>query len=212
MHVYDVSLPITDQLPIWPGDPPPRVERISRMEDGADCNVSQIAMCVHLGTHVDAPYHFLGRGADTIDQLAFNNLIGRAYVLQLGEEVDLISAAVLEKAQIPPRTRRLLFKTRNSRLWQQGDFEFKENFVAISPDGAQYLVDRDLRVVGVDYLSVAPFMSMIDTHQILLTAGMIVIEGLNLADVSPGRYSLYCLPLNIVGADGAPARVILIGV
>jgi arylformamidase len=212
MHIYDVSLPISGQLPIWPGDPHPSFERIMRMEDGADCNVSQITMSVHLGTHVDAPYHFLGGGSDTIESLALNSLIGRAYVLQLGEDVDLISADVLEKAQIPPRTRRLLFKTRNSRLWQRGDFEFKEDFVALSPDGAQYLVARDLRVVGVDYLSVAPFISQIDTHEILLKAGMVVIEGLNLAEVSQGRYSLYCLPLNIIGADGAPARVILIGV
>jgi len=182
------------------------------MEDGADGNVSQIAMCVHLGTHVDAPYHFLGSGADTIDRLPLNNLIGRAYVLQLEDDVDLISAEVLESSQIPPRTRRLLLKTRNSRLWQQGDFEFKENFVALSPDGAQYLVDRDLRAVGIDYISIAPFKSVTHTHQILLKAGMVVIEGLNLSDISPGRYTLYCLPLNIAGADGAPARVILIGV
>ena len=212
MRIYDVSLPITSNLPTWPGDPKIIIDRFSKIEAGADANVTQISMCVHVGTHVDAPFHFLGGDALTVDRLPLNMLTGRAYVLQLADEVDSISADILEQAQIPPRTRRLLFKTRNSALWLNPEAEFKKDFVAISADGAQFLVEHGIKLVGVDYLSVAPFNAPVPTHRILLQAGIAVVEGLDLSKVSPGRYSMYCLPLKIAGADGAPARVILIGV
>lgn len=212
MRTYDVSLTISPDLPTWPGDPRISLDRFSKMEEGAACNVTQISACVHIGTHVDAPYHFLGGQAQTVEQIPLNLLTGRAYVLHLPDEVDLITAEVLVQAVVPPRTRRLLFKTRNSALWNGGINQFQENFVAISPDGAQYIVDHGVRLVGVDYLSVAPFSEPERTHEILLQAGVVVIEGLNLSQVSQGRYALYCLPLKIAGADGAPARAILIGV
>ncbi len=212
MQIYDVSLPITSNLPTWPGDPKIIIERFSKIEAGADANVTQISMCVHVGTHVDAPYHFLGGDSLTVERLPLNLLTGRAYVLQIADEVDSISAGVLKQAQIPPRTRRLLFKTRNSALWVKPEAEFKQDFVAIRADGAQYLVEHGIKLVGVDYLSVAPFNAPTETHHILLQAGIAVIEGLDLSKVSPGRYAMYCLPLKITGADGAPARVILVGV
>jgi arylformamidase len=212
MRIYDVSLPISSNLPIWPGDPKIIIDRFSKIEAGADANITQISMCVHVGTHVDAPFHFLGGDALTVEQLSLNVLTGRAYVLQLTDEVDSISADVLERAQIPPRTRRLLFKSRNSALWLKPNAEFKQDFVAISANGAEFLVEHGIRLVGVDYLSVAPFSAPIPTHRILLQAGITIIEGLDLSKVSSGRYSMYCLPLKIVGADGAPARVILVGV
>ena len=212
MRTYDISLTITPDLPTWPGDPKIVLERFSKMEEGAPCNVTQISACVHIGTHVDAPYHFLGGQAETIEQVPLSLLTGRAYVLQLPDEVDLITAEVLSKVGIPPRTRRLLFKTRNSAYWNEQNDRFHEDFVAISADGAQYIVEHGIRLVGVDYLSVAPFREPKPTHDILLQAGVVVIEGLNLSQVSQGRYSLYCLPLKIGGADGAPARAILIGV
>jgi arylformamidase len=212
MHTYDVSLTISPDLPTWPGDPQISLNRFSRMEEGAPCNVTQISACVHIGTHVDAPYHFLGGEAQTVEQLPLNLLTGRSYVLQLPDEVNLITAEVLERAAVPPRTRRLLFKTRNSAYWSGEVKSFQEDFVALSADGAQFIVDHGVRLVGVDYLSVAPYAELGPTHQILLQAGVVVIEGLNLSQVSQGRYALYCLPLKIAGADGAPARAILIGV
>jgi arylformamidase len=218
MRTYDISLTISPDLPTWPGDPKIMVERFSKMEEGAACNVSQISACVHAGTHVDAPYHFLGGQAKTIDQIPLSILTGRTYLLHLPDEVDLITPEVLIRAGVPPRTRRLLFKTRNSAYWDDESNRFGENnrfredFVAISPEGAKFIVNHGIKLVGVDYLSVAPFAQPGPTHEILLQAGIVVIEGLNLSQVSQGRYSLYCLPLKIAGADGAPARAILIGV
>ena len=137
MHTYDISLSISPEMPTWPGDPKFSIERIQKIEEGADANVTQISMSVHTGTHVDAPYHFLGGNAPTIEVLAIKQLIGRAYVLHLPDNVDLITAEVLGRAQIPTRTRRLLFRTRNSILWANNEKVFFEDFVAISADGAQ---------------------------------------------------------------------------
>lgn len=212
MRIYDISVTIRPELPVWPGDPPIRLERISKMEEGDSANVTHLNMGAHVGTHVDAPYHFLGGKAPTVESLPLNLLTGRAYVLHLSDHVERISAEVLQRADIPPRTRRLLFKTRNSALWARQPQQFEQDFVAITPDGAQYLVGRGVKLVGVDYLSVAPYKEGAPTHQILLRAGMILLEGLDLSQVSQGRYTLYCLPLKIAGSDGAPARAILIGV
>lgn len=212
MRIYDISLTVTPQLPVWPGDPPVALERISKMEEGAHANVTTMQMGAHTGTHVDAPFHFLGGETPTVEQLPLNLLTGRAYVLELPDSVNEITADVLASYSIPPRTRRLLFKTRNSKRWAAGEKVFDENFVAIEPDAAHRLVERGIKLVGVDYLSVAPFKDGTPTHTILLKAEVVVVEGLDLSRVAQGRYTLYCLPLKLGGSDGAPARVILVGV
>lgn len=211
MQIYDITLTISPDLPVWPGDDRVTLNRINQIEAGDDFNVTRLEMCVHTGTHIDAPYHALGGDTQTVEELPLKSLTGRAYVLHL-PDVDLITADVLKSAEIPPRTRRLLFRTRNSDGWQAGVTDFKDDFVAVSPDGAQYLVDRGVKLVGVDYLSVAPFENTIPTHRILLEGGVIVVEGLDLSKVAQGRYSLHCLPLKIAATDGAPARAILVGV
>jgi arylformamidase len=211
MRIYDVSLPVSSGLPVWPGDPPIQIERITRIEDGAPANVTAMNAGVHIGTHVDAPYHFLGGSAPTVEQLSLKMLTGRAYVLHLPDEVDLITAAVLKQIEFPPRLRRVLFRTRNSKEWARLPAPFNPEFVALSADGAQYLIERGVRLVGVDYLSVAPYSDPVPTHQVLLRAGVVIVEGLDLSQVPQGRYTLYCLPLKLAGSDGAPARAILVG-
>ncbi len=212
MRTYDISLTLSNDLPTWPGDPKIVLERFSKMEEGETCNITSISCCVHVGTHVDAPYHFLGGDSLNVEHLPLNLLTGRAYVLELPDHVALVTSAILESADIPPRTRRLLIKTRNSHYWAQAVKGFQKDFVALSEDGAQHLVERGVRLIGVDYLSVAPFDDPVPTHRTLLQAGVVVVEGLNLSEVSQGRYTLYCLPLKIASADGAPARAILVGV
>jgi arylformamidase len=212
MRIYDISLTITPELPIYPGDPAIVLERIAKMEDGDSCNITHLSMSAHVGTHVDAPFHFLGGNTSTVERLPLNLLIGRAYVLNLPDDLVQITAADLQQAEIPPRTRRLLLKTRNSKLWSRKEKRFQTDFVALNSDAAQYLVNRGIKLVGIDYLSVAPFRQGEATHKILLQAGVVVLEGLHLSEVSQGRYSLYCLPLKLAGSDGAPARAILIGV
>lgn len=210
MRTYDITLTISPNLPTWPGDPGVDLERVEKIENGSNANVSRIDLGVHTGTHVDAPFHFLQDGI-TVDQIDLSLLTGRAYVLHL-PDVDEITASVLENAQIPPRTRRVLFKTRNSEYWADGEDNFQRDFVGLSEDAAKYLVRRGVKLVGIDYLSVAPFKKSRPTHEPLLEAGVVIVEGLNLTEVSQGRYTLYCLPLKIAKSDGAPARAILIGV
>jgi arylformamidase len=209
MKIYDVSLPIHPELPVWPGDPPIELVHVASIASGSDANVSRLACGVHVGTHVDAPLHFIDNG-ESIDQIDLNTFIGKVHVVDLQGETT-ITAMKLESVGITKRARRVIFKTDNSRLWHEGNPKFTEDFVALQPDAAEWLVERGIQLVGIDYLSIAPFHYGVPTHQILLEAGVVIVEGLNLWSVPPGRYTLYCLPLNLKGSDGAPARVILIG-
>lgn len=207
MTLFDISLTIAEDLPVWPGDPKIELKKISKIEDGEEANVTHISACVHIGTHVDAPDHFLGNG-QTVENLPLDLLVGAAFVAEILVDGQ-VSAVDLQSVTIPEGTKRLLIKTANSQLWAESAKEFKSDFIALEADAAAYLVSQGVEVVGVDYLSVAPFSDPAPTHRILLEAGVLVIEGLNLSGIEPGKYTLLCLPLKISGSDGAPARVLL---
>lgn len=208
MTIYDISLPISESLPVWPGDPPVRITYSSHLDLGDESTVSRLDFGAHTGTHVDAPAHFVPGGIG-VDRLDLDLLVGPALVVHILEAPSL-SSGLLESLDLPPETERVLFRTRNSELWARHSHGFDEDFVAITEDGARWLVARGIRLVGVDYLSVAPYRDSVPTHQILLRAGMILVEGLDLGQVAPGRYQLVCLPLKVAGGDGAPARAILL--
>jgi len=209
MTIYDISLSISLNLPTWPGDPGLKLEQFESMDMGAHYNATQISSSVHLGTHVDAPRHFLNDGS-TVEDLPLDVLTGPCYVTQLPDGIDAITAEVLDRTEITSEMKRVLFGTSNSHYWARGESKFQTDFVAITEDGAEWLVERDIKLVGVDYLSVAPYSESIPTHRVLLTAGVVIVEGLNLSNIMRGFYALYGLPLKIAGSDGAPARAILI--
>jgi arylformamidase len=208
MQIWDVSVTVDQHIPVWPSDPPVHIERVEKIEDGANANVSRIEMGAHTGTHVDAPFHFLMDGAK-VDTLPLDVLIGQALVVQIPDSVAVIDRAAIDAANIPDQIERVLFKTRNSGFWATSGSTFQTGFVAIDAEGAQALVDRGVRLVGIDYLSISPYKNSRPTHQILLEAGVVIIEGLDFADVEPGEYWLICLPLKLGGAEGAPARTVL---
>ena len=210
MKIYDISLMISPSMPVWPDDPPVELRLVESIDRGDHVNVTKLSMSAHTGTHVDAPHHFLNDHC-SVEALPLNVLTGPCYVTQLPDDVDEISAEVLERIPIGDGTIRLLFGTRNSKIWAKGENEFQRDFVAVSADGAEWLVAHGIKLVGVDYLSVAPFGDSTPTHTVLLKGGVVIIEGLNLSQVPRGFYDLYCLPLKLSGADGAPARAILIG-
>jgi arylformamidase len=209
MTIYDISVTISPNLPTWPGDPGLEIEQFKSMDKGAHTNVMRLSTSVHLGTHVDAPHHFLN-DSRTVDQIPLEVLTGPCYVVQLPDGVEAITSDVLERVEIASGMKRILFGTRNSHLWAKGVSEFQTDYVAITEDGAQWLVEHGVQLVGVDYLSVAPYGDSAPTHKILLEAGVVIVEGLNLSQVMRGFYDLYCLPLKIANSDGAPARAILI--
>jgi arylformamidase len=209
MKIHDITLSISPDMPVWPGDPAVVLEQVSSMDAGAHDNVSRLACGVHTGTHVDAPHHFMNDHR-TVESLALDILVGPACVVQIPEDVKVVRSEDLEKAAIPPGTVRLLLKTSNSLLWAGGEKGFFAGFVGISADGADWLVQHNIKLIGIDYLSVAPYHQSIPTHRALLAAGVIIVEGLDLSAVAPGTYGLYCLPLKLTGSDGAPARTILV--
>ena len=209
MTIYDISLTISPHLPTWPGDPKLDIEKFESMDHGGHNNVSRMSSSVHIGTHVDAPYHFLNDGI-TVERLPLEILTGPCYVVQLPDGIEAITAEVLDRTEISSEMKRVLFGTRNSHLWAKGESQFQTDFVAITEGGAEWLVERGVQLVGVDYLSVAPYGDSVPTHTVLLKAGIVIVEGLNLSSVMRGFYDLYCLPLKIADCDGAPARAILI--
>lgn len=202
---YDVTVPLSAAVPVFPGDPRFHMEFTHRIADGQPYNVARITMGAHSGTHVDAPYHFLADGG-TVDQLPMEILIGKCRVLEIGKR-DKIERADLESQDLRDDLR-VLLKTRMSG--QLRVHEFQQDFVYLTPDAAQYLVQAGIKLVGIDYLSVEKFGSEdFAAHHALLGAGVVIIEGLDLSEVEPGEYDMTCLPLRIVGADGSPARVVL---
>ena len=201
----DVSVPLGPGLPAYPGNPEFELQPVKRIADGGSSNVSRVVMGTHTGTHVDAPRHFFDTG-EGVDALQIELLIGRARVVaiehrgSIGQQ-ELAAAGLREDL-------RVLLRTPNSRLWNGAPFH--EDYAHLTEQGARYLVDQGVKVVGIDYLSVEQFKKPgAPAHRALLGAGVVVIEGLNLADVEPGMYEMYCLPLRIAGGDGAPARVVL---
>jgi len=210
LKILDISLPVSPALPVWPGDSPVKVERYRSIATGDECNVSRLSCSVHSGTHVDAPSHFIDK-APAIDELPLEALIGPVLIVEVPQVDTRIEPEFLDSLSLPAGTERLLFKTRNSNLWRQAEHSFQTEYVALTQEAASWIVARGIRLVGIDYLSVQLFTdSKPLTHCILLQAGVVIIEGLNLRHVSPGAYQLVCLPLKLVGCDGAPARAVLI--
>jgi arylformamidase len=205
MKLIDVSVPLDANVPVYPGNTPYTLEAVKRIARGDSSNVSTLHLSAHSGTHVDAPRHFFDEGPGA-EALPLEMLFGRARVIEVtsrkGIGADELAAFDLSEDI------RVLVKTSNSRLW--GSPEFHKDYVGVTEAGAKYLLEHGIKVVGVDYLSVEEFKKPgAPAHHVLLGGGIIVIEGLNLRDVEPGIYELFCLPLALVGSDGAPARVVL---
>lgn len=209
---YDISVAIHPDLPVWEGDPPIVIRSAASIERGDIANVSRLEIGAHTGTHVDAPVHFVP-GRKGVDRLTLDTLLGAAYVVDLTNVIHEARASDFEQASIPKNTRRLLCKTSNSSLWSKLPSTFDSDFIGVSLDGAQWLIDHGIELVGVDYLGVERFDSVgngAPTHHVLLEKEIIIIEGLDLSEVAAGEYTLICLPVKIKNSDGAPCRAILI--
>jgi arylformamidase len=206
MKIYDISVSISNDLPVYPGDPEITITRTHSLEKGDIARVSHLSFNTHIGTHIDPPYHFMWDGRK-LDQVPLEVLIGPARVIDTGE-VDAIDLTTLERADLDG-VKRVLFKTRNSRFWRESK-EFREDFVYLETGAAELLVNRGVQLVGIDYLSIERFdFDQPTTHWALLGNNVIIVEGLDLTEVPAGDYELICLPLKIKDGDGGPARVIL---
>jgi arylformamidase len=209
MKFFDISLPINHRLPVWPGDPQIVLERYRNISKGDSSTDSRLACSVHSGTHVDAPAHFIEDGT-TVEHLPLEILVGAVIVAEF-PKIDRITPDLLENQKLPSQTKRLLLKTKNSDLWADPCHQFNPDFVALSAESAGWMVNKGIKLVGIDYLSIQMFKDTQPlTHRILLKAGIIILEGINLREVNPGEYQLICLPLKLTGGEGAPARAVLI--
>jgi arylformamidase len=206
MPLFDVTVPIRPGMIVYEGDPDVRLVREQSMAGGAICNVSRLDFGVHSGTHIDAPVHFID-GAPGIESTPLDALIGDAFVVDATALRGDIDEAALASLRIPDGVARLLFKTANSELWARPGFS--PDFIGMTEGAARQLVARGVRLVGIDYLSIAPKADPAPTHIALLEAGVVILEGLDLRRIEPGTYRLISLPLLLPGSDGAPARTLL---
>lgn len=210
MQIYDVSVPLSSTTPTYPGDPGIEIKQWLSLANGGAANVSLINFGVHSGTHVDAPAHFIERGAK-IDSLPLEVLIGEAEVVEVANDIRVIDESFVV-ANCSGGSERILFKTRNSAFWNDKSQEFREDYTYIEPAAARRLAESGIKLVGIDYLSVEQFKSEhFETHRALLSRGVVIVEGLDLRVVPAGFYEIICLPLKIAegSGDGAPARVVL---
>ena len=206
-RIYDISVPIRSGGLVYPGNPEVEITLQQAVARGAGANVSSIRFGSHTGTHADAARHFFDDG-QSVDRIPLERLIGPTLLLSFPDDLRAISAADLRNHDLKGRTR-ILLRTRNSALLSQK--EFVRDYTYLAPDGAQYLVDSGVQLVGIDYLSIEQFHSGHHmTHRILLERSVVILEGLDLSAPAPGEYELICLPLRIEGCDGAPARAVLI--
>jgi arylformamidase len=202
VKLIDVTIPIRNGMPVYDRNPGVHLERARSIADGDSVNISRLDLGVHTGTHVDAPVHFIegGAGTEAIDPEV---LIGEAHVVDATSLHEDIDAEALGTLDLPTGAERLIFKTPNSELWNLD--EFTRGFIRFVESGARPLVEAGVRLVGIDYLSIGDE----GAHKVFLGNGVVPLEGLDLRQVDPGPYRLYCLPLKLVGSDGAPARVLL---
>lgn len=205
--VVDISMRLEAGLPTWPDSPGFALQQHLALASGDVANASLIRLDSHCGTHVDAPLHAIPDGA-TMEDVGLEPLIGRAWVADASGHAK-VDGRVLDDAGIPPWTERLLLRTDNCSRPGMEHAPFQEDYVALTADAAEWIVRRSIKLVGIDYLSIQCFGDPPDTHEILLKAGVLILEGLDLRKVSLGEWTLCCLPLRVVGAEAAPARAIL---
>ena len=210
MQIYDVSLPLSAAMPTYPGDPGIEIKPWKALANGDVANVSLIDFGLHSGTHVDAPAHFI-EGGTKVDALPLHSLVGEAEVVEVAEHIKVIDENFIV-ANCIRGSQRILFKTRNSSFWNNPEDGFRVDYTYIDAPAARQLVNSGVKLVGIDYLSIERFdTEKHETHHILLSKNIVILEGLDLRKVTAGLYELICLPLKIAGGsgDGAPARTIL---
>lgn len=207
-ELYDISLTLRPELAVWPGDPPIEIRQTAQISQGDGVNLTQLSLGAHNGTHIDAPLHFLDRQPG-VDELDLQALVGTVHVLDFTELTSHITAQDLA-ATLPDGAERVLFKTRNSAIWEANSTDFQPDYIALSTEGAEWLVSRGIKLVGIDYLSIEEFEPAEPvTHRTLLAQKIVILEGLDLSRIEPGEYTIFALPLKIKNGDGAPARVLL---
>ena len=204
-RLIDISLPLSGELAFWPGSPGVTLRTVAHRAEGAAANGSLFTCDVHAGTHVDAPRHVRDDGAGA-EMLPLDALVGPAIVVDVA--AAKITARVLEGCRIGSGATRVILRTRSGQPYDPSG-RFDPEFAALTLDGARWVAERGIHLIGIDAPSIQRFEDPFDTHDVLLDRGIVILEGLDLSAAPPGAYELICLPLRLVGSDGAPARAVL---
>jgi arylformamidase len=208
-RMHDVTMTFCPEMPGWPLNPGPDIRPLRAMHAGAHNNVTLVDFHVHSGTHVDAPRHFVADGYG-VDRIPLDVLVGSCTVVHF-PDAPVITPEMLGGLDLPEGVTRLLLRTRNSEFLDDFAQGFRADYTALTPEAGRWAVDRGIRLLGIDYLSIERYKEPHNaTHRVLLENEVILLEGLDLRGIAPGTYDLYCLPVKIRDCDGAPARVILI--
>jgi arylformamidase len=208
MEILDITLPLSNQTPVWVGDKGVTIQQVAFRERASDFNISRVEFGVHAGTHIDSPFHLSTQGY-TVDKIPLDTLVGPATVLAIPPEFNVINSKALSSSGFKSGMDRIILKTHNTRFWVDDPTVFHGDFIGINSEGADFLVHQGVKLVGIDYFSASPISDLVRPHEILLGAGVVILENAYLVDVNPGDYDLICLPLKLIGTDGAPVRAIL---
>lgn len=208
MEIIDITIPLTPRTPVWEGDQGITIKQDIFKGEASDFNITRIEMGVHAGTHIDSPFHLFNHGS-TVDEIPLEVLLGKATVLEISSDREVINSEALLASGFIPGVERLILKTSNTEYWIRDPYGFHGEYIGIDTEGAEFLVSQGVKLIGVDYFSASPKSDLVRPHEILLEAGVVILENAYLADVLPGDYQLICLPLKLQGTDGAPVRAIL---
>jgi len=206
--IIDISLSLQKGMPVWPKSFGIQLAKSQGFEKGDSVNVSKLETDVHFGTHIENSLHFIKEGSP-VEEITLEKLVGPVTVVEL-PKIRAITADILEKLDLSQGITRLLFRTDNSELWRKKEKKFRKDYVGLTADAALWLVKHGIELVGNDYLSIARYKESVEVHRILLKNKIIILEGLDLSQVSPGIYQLICLPLKLIGTEAAPARAVLL--
>ena len=200
---HDISLNIKEGMLSFPGDTIPEFNKIKEINQD-NYNLSNMRVSVHVGTHVDAPSHFIKNGR-TIDEISPERFIGDVQVIEIEDEKEIRKS---ELEEIEFHSNKILFKTQNSNMISENVFQ--NDFVYLNYEGAEYLIESGIDFIGIDYLTIESLDTTdFSVHKLLLKNNVIVLEGINLKDISPGNYKLIAPPLKITGAEASPVRALL---
>lgn len=208
MEIFDITLPLSNQTPVWEGDKGITIKQVAFREKSSDFNISRVEFGVHAGTHIDSPFHLSSQGY-TVDKIPLEMLIGSATVMEIPSRFAVINSEALLSCGFKSGMDRIILKTQNTRFWIDDPHGFHGDFIGINSEGADFLVNQGVKLVGIDYFSASPINDLVRPHEILLSAGVVILENAYLVDVDHGDYNLICLPLKLMGTDGAPVRAIL---
>jgi len=208
MQIIDITIPLTESTPVWEGEKGITIQQSASIGDMSDYNVSRCELGLHSGTHIDAPFHVF-RDGKTIDAIPMEKMVGQVQVVEFTENVPVINAQVLRGIDMDPTIKKILLKTKNSNFWGNETVCFHRDYVGIDASAAEYFNAIEMELIGIDWFSISTYNDLLRPHKILLEKQVVLVENLDLRNVKPAVYQLFCLPLKILGVDGSPARVIL---